>query len=149
MKQRGSSVDAGTLLNRLIHTTPELTDGHYQEMFVPVGPWKKGTAVQRPADVSVGEKKLMGFMIGSTQEETQRLEMIGTLMRQNMKVRESTALVLSSLYDLRKLTSDVVQEFVRSCKPMFVASGYAPALIDRLTEGTDKGINLAHLRVSF
>lgn len=25
---------------------------------------------------------------------------------------------------------------------MFVASGYAPALIDRLTEGTDKGINL-------
>lgn len=24
---------------------------------------------------------------------------------------------------------------------MFVASGYAPALIDRLTEGTDKGIN--------
>lgn len=24
---------------------------------------------------------------------------------------------------------------------MFVASGYAPALIDRLIEGTDKGIN--------
>lgn len=43
---------------------------------------------------------------------------------------------------VRKLTYDVVQEFVRSCKPMFVASGYAPALIDRLTEGTDKGINL-------
>lgn len=57
MKQRGSSVDAGTLLNRLIHTTPELTDGHYQEMFVPVGPWKKGAAIWRPADVSVRERE--------------------------------------------------------------------------------------------
>lgn len=100
MKQRGSSVDAGTLLNRLIHTTPELTDGHYQEMFVPVGPWKKGAAIWRPADVSVRErekKKLMRFVIGSTQEETQRLEMIGTLMRQNMKVREGTVLFSRSL----------------------------------------------------
>lgn len=43
MKQRGSSVDAGTLLNRYIHTTPELTDTHYQEVLVPIGPWKKGT----------------------------------------------------------------------------------------------------------
>lgn len=56
MKQRGSSVDAGTLLNRLIHTTPELTDGHYQEVFVPVGPWKKGTVIRRPAGVSAREK---------------------------------------------------------------------------------------------
>lgn len=38
----------------------------------------------------------MDFVIGSSQEESQRLEMIGTLMRQNMKVRECTVLFLSS-----------------------------------------------------
>ncbi|THH11984.1 hypothetical protein EW145_g276 [Phellinidium pouzarii] len=95
MKGRGSYVDAGLMLERWMLSCPDLTDVHSRELLTPVGPWKKGP----------------------TPEETQRLQMIGTLMRQNMK------------------------EFVRSCKPMFVATGFPPALIERFMEGTDKELD--------
>ncbi|EJD02285.1 uncharacterized protein FOMMEDRAFT_141383 [Fomitiporia mediterranea MF3/22] len=95
MKKRGSYVDAGIMLGRWMESCPDLTDVQYRELWTPIGPWKKG----------------------STIEETQRLEMVGTLMRQNMK------------------------EYVRSCKPMFVATGYPPALIERFVEGTDRELD--------
>ncbi|KAI5123372.1 hypothetical protein M0805_001793 [Coniferiporia weirii] len=101
MKGRGSYVDAGLMLERWMQSCPDLTDVHSQEMWTPIGPWKRG----------------------STPEETQRLQMIGTLMRQNMK------------------------EFVRSCRPMFVATGFPPAQIERFMEGTDKELDALSLRM--
>ncbi|KAL5529605.1 hypothetical protein ACEPAG_5590 [Sanghuangporus baumii] len=95
MKSRGSSLDAGRFLGRWMESCPILREVQYREILTPIGPWKKG----------------------STQEETQRLQMMGTLMRQNMK------------------------EYVRSCQPMFVATGYPPALIERFLEGTDKELD--------
>ncbi|KAL5532760.1 hypothetical protein ACEPAF_4534 [Sanghuangporus sanghuang] len=95
MKSRGSAIDAGRFLGRWMESCPMLREVQYREILTPIGPWKKG----------------------STQEETQRLQMMGTLMRQNMK------------------------EYVRSCQPMFVATGYPPALIERFLEGTDKELD--------
>ncbi|KAH8116984.1 S-adenosyl-L-methionine-dependent methyltransferase [Phellopilus nigrolimitatus] len=101
MKARGSYVDAGMMLERWMLSCRDLTDVQSREIWTPVGPWKTG----------------------STLEETQRLEMVGQLMRQNMK------------------------EYVRSCKPMFVATGYPPALIERFIEGTDKELDELSLRM--
>ncbi|KAL5511259.1 hypothetical protein ACEPAH_4474 [Sanghuangporus vaninii] len=95
MKSRGSAIDAGRFLGRWMESCPMLREVQYREILTPIGPWKKGP----------------------TQEETQRLQMMGTLMRQNMK------------------------EYVRSCQPMFVATGYPPALIERFLEGTDKELD--------
>ncbi|OCB86724.1 hypothetical protein A7U60_g6183 [Sanghuangporus baumii] len=63
MKSRGSAIDAGRFLGRWMESCPMLREVQYREILTPIGPWKKG----------------------STQEETQRLQMMGTLMRQNMK----------------------------------------------------------------
>ncbi len=73
------------------------------------------------------------FLIGRTQEESQKKELIGTLMRQNMKV--SFKLFPRS----RRLRLTDRKEFVRSCKPMLSTSGYPPALLDRFVRETDRG----------
>lgn len=42
MKSRGSSVDAPTQLERFMRSSPDLTDVHLRELWVPIGPWQKG-----------------------------------------------------------------------------------------------------------
>ncbi|KLO14679.1 S-adenosyl-L-methionine-dependent methyltransferase [Schizopora paradoxa] len=95
MKLRGSAVDSGTLLERWFRACPEVEDVKYTEIYVPIGPWERGR----------------------TPEETQKKELIGTLMRQNMK------------------------EFVRSCRPMLTTSGYPPTLLDRFVRETDRELD--------
>ena len=99
MKARGSFVDGGMMFERWMKDCPDLEDVHYREIYTPIGPWLKGTdksefkilhdltyvlSLIQSADFFAHD---LDCGAGSTTEENQRLQMIGTLMRQNMKVR--------------------------------------------------------------
>ena len=87
MKSRGSYVDAGIMLERWMQGCPDLTDVHLRELLTPIGPWKTGMyAISFIILLPQPFYHHAYVCVGRTPEETQRLQMIGTLMRQNMKV---------------------------------------------------------------
>ncbi|KAI5118738.1 hypothetical protein M0805_000067 [Coniferiporia weirii] len=89
MKARGSQVDAAIMLERRMHACTYLEDVKYDVKWIPIGPWQTG----------------------SSTEDTQMKEMLGTLMRQNLK------------------------EFARSLVPLFLANGFPPELVERFVQG--------------
>lgn len=46
MKARGSSMDAGVMLERYMLRCPEITDVRVQDVLVPIGPWEKGGIIR-------------------------------------------------------------------------------------------------------
>ena len=42
MKARGSSMDAGVVLERYMKRCPEISDVKVQDVLIPIGPWEKG-----------------------------------------------------------------------------------------------------------
>ena len=42
MKARGSSMDAGVMLERYLQRCPEITNAKVQDVLIPIGPWEKG-----------------------------------------------------------------------------------------------------------
>lgn len=45
MKARGSSVDAGIMLERWMSAVPDLLDVKYDVKWIPIGPWDRGEHV--------------------------------------------------------------------------------------------------------
>ncbi|KAG8716407.1 hypothetical protein FRC11_013390 [Ceratobasidium sp. 423] len=95
MKGRGSHVDANVNLYNWMCQTPLFEAEDWAKVFTPIGPWERGrTAV-----------------------ETNKIQIIGELMRQNSLA------------------------FVRALKPLLISEGYAPEVVDRFIAGTDRELS--------
>ncbi|CAE7204455.1 unnamed protein product [Rhizoctonia solani] len=95
MKARGSHVDANVNLYNWVCQDPLFEDEDWAKVFSPIGPWERGR----------------------TAAETNKLQIIGELMRQNSLA------------------------FVRALKPLLISEGYAPEIVDRFIAGTDKELS--------
>ncbi|KDN50695.1 hypothetical protein RSAG8_01193, partial [Rhizoctonia solani AG-8 WAC10335] len=95
MKGRGSHVDANVNLYNWLCQNPLFEDEDWGKIFTPIGPWERGR----------------------TAAETNKLHIIGELMRQNSLA------------------------FVRALKPLLISEGYAPEIVDRFIAGTDRELS--------
>ncbi|GAB1521736.1 hypothetical protein RhiTH_004833 [Rhizoctonia solani] len=95
MKGRGSHVDANVNLYNWLCQNPLFEDEDWGKLFTPIGPWERGR----------------------TTAETNKLQIIGELMRQNSLA------------------------FVRALKPLLISEGYAPEIVDRFIAGTDRELS--------
>ncbi|CUA75923.1 hypothetical protein RSOLAG22IIIB_01926 [Rhizoctonia solani] len=95
MKGRGSHVDANVNLYNWVCQDPLFEDEDWGKVFSPIGPWERGR----------------------TAAETNKLQIIGELMRQNSLA------------------------FVRALKPLLISEGYAAEIVDRFIAGTDRELS--------
>ncbi|CEL55224.1 hypothetical protein RSOLAG1IB_01232 [Rhizoctonia solani AG-1 IB] len=95
MKSRGSHVDANANIYNWLCQNPLFEDEDWGKLFTPIGPWERGR----------------------TAAETNKLQIIGELMRQNSLA------------------------FVRALKPLLISEGYAPEIVDRFISGTDRELS--------
>ncbi|CAE6427015.1 unnamed protein product [Rhizoctonia solani] len=95
MKSRGSHVDANANLYNWLCQNPLFEAEDWGKLFTPIGPWERGR----------------------TTAETNKLQIIGELMRQNSLA------------------------FVRALKPLLISEGYAPEIVDRFIAGTDRELS--------
>ncbi|KAL5635113.1 hypothetical protein ACGC1H_002965 [Rhizoctonia solani] len=101
MKGRGSHVDANVNLYNWLCQNPLFEDEDWGKVFSPIGPWERGR----------------------TAAETNKLQIIGELMRQNSLA------------------------FVRALKPLLISEGYAPETVDRFIAGTDRELSELSVRM--
>ncbi|KAJ1307327.1 hypothetical protein OPQ81_001433 [Rhizoctonia solani] len=101
MKSRGSHVDANVNLYNWLCQNPLFEAEDWAKVFTPIGPWERGR----------------------TAAETNKLQIIGELMRQNSLA------------------------FVRALKPLLISEGYAPEVVDRFIAGTDRELSELNLHM--
>ena len=118
MKLRGSNVDAGIMLERWMHETPGLEEVGGITHYIPIGPWDTcecsfvvpdaSSPLPPPAGKLITDHGKNGnfFLAGSTPEQRHTKQVIGTLFRQDVKVKKEIFLKKKPLRFLSWFCSD-------------------------------------------